>query len=563
MFGSKPLTLLLVALVLLIFPRDSCGLLQLLTKSRRGVTKHKSAAAASIVLRPCSSYITARKDSLICVLNKNHYYQRCCKTTTTTSLASSTSASGAVANRDDDDDDDDKLPSTVTPILLTVLALIISEGVALSTLPLHLQKLGATPVQVGMSTSAFSIAQMFMCPLIVGLSSKPTIGRRKTLSLCLVGAALSSTVIATSTTIPLLIFARFLAGGFAAAIPVAQAGVVDLVSPKQNTLALSRVSAASQTGLVIGPIASAIVQSILKGFGVSQRYLVRGVFCVSALFALLVAVLSIRGEEGENVSNDASKPSVTVEEQASSSNRKVDNEAGRGQDEDSKQQQQQDAKDAGLSSSSSSSSSYVQLLLRIICLAAGWSMTLSVAIYSLFASKFLNYGQSELSLTYSLGAATVIGTQMAIVPPLVKRIGVNMSCSVGLWILSLGLLGTCIVRHPLLLHGILYMLIRVGTGITDTSTATLVAKASHTKEERATNLGMIQSTRAGARIFTPILSGSLFTKSCSQTSFPGRLAGSLPYLLNAGLALILSPLPLVLKRMDNKEEGNGTKSKTD
>ena len=554
MFAAKPLTLL-VALVFLSSPRDSCGFLQ-----STGTTHHSSSSINKhdVALRSNLSSFTAKRNSPICVSIKSryHYY----KSTTTTPLAASSSS--AVANRlIDDNDSDDTLPSTVTPILLTVLALIISEGIALSTLPLHLHKLGASPLQVGMSTSAFSVAQMFMCPLIVALSSKPTIGRRKTLSLCLIGAALSSAVIAVSTTIPLLIFARFLAGGFAAAIPVAQAGVVDLVSPKQNTLALSRVSAASQTGLVIGPIASAVVQSILKGFGVSQRYLVRGVFCVSAMFALFVALLAIRGEEEENVSDDdaaIAKPSsvVATKEDVSSSNNSKNQE-----DEEYKQQQQPTTlatEASALPSSSPSSTRYVQLLLRIICLAAGWSMTLSVAIYSLYASKFLNYGQSELSFTYSLGAATVIGTQMFIVPPLAKQIGVNLSCSFGLWILSLGLLGTSIIRFPILLHGMLYMLIRVGTGITDTSTATLVAKASSTKEERANNLGMIQSTRAGARIFTPILSGSLFTKSCQQG---GRLAGSLPYLLNAVLALILSPLPLILKRIDKEEVGSGrTKS---
>ena len=126
--------------------------------------------------------------------------------------------SSSIASKEvEETTNDDKLPSTVTPILLTVLALIVSEGIALSTLPLHLQSLGATPLQVGLSTSAFSIAQMFMCPLIVALSSRR--GRRKTLSLCLAGAALSSIVIASSSSIIPIISARFVAGVFAAAIP--------------------------------------------------------------------------------------------------------------------------------------------------------------------------------------------------------------------------------------------------------------------------------------------------------------------------------------------------------
>jgi MFS family permease len=429
--------------------------------------------------------------------------------------------------------DNQKLPSTVTPILLTVLALIVSEGIALSTLPLHLQSLGASPVQVGMSTSAFSVAQMVMCPLIVALSSKPQVGRRKTLNLCLAGAAVSSLVIASSNTIPLLITARFVAGIFAAAIPVAQAGVVDLVPPSQNTLALSRVSAASQTGLVIGPIASAVVQSILKRLGISSNYLVRGVFLCSAAFALFVLGISSIATPSPSASSGEAE-SLGTEPQSTEKNT--------------------DSSTAAFSASSKSPP-YAQPILRIIALAAGWSLTLSVAIYSLFASRFLGYGQPELSLTYSAGAATVIATQMIIVPPLVQRAGEHLACTVGLLTLSLGLLGTSVVRSPLSAHVGFYLLIRAAQGITDTSTATLVAQASNSKVERATNLGMIQSTRAAARIFTPLLSGSLFMKSCHwNRGFPARLAGSLPYLVNAGLALALMPLPIVLKRMSSREE---------
>jgi MFS family permease len=423
---------------------------------------------------------------------------------------------------------DDKLPSTVTPILLTVLALIVSEGIAISTLPLHLQSMGATPVQVGLSTSAFSIAQMVMCPLIVGLSSRPSVGRRKTLSICLAGAALSSCVIASSSTIHLIIFARFLAGIFAASIPVAQAGVTDLVPPQQATLALSRVSAASQTGLVIGPIASAVVQGLLFRLGVPVKYLVRGVFVASAAFALFV--LSLRGDvsdapsvsNGEERTFEAELPNIAPNSNSS----------------------------LPLATEKSKNVEYAQPLLRIIALAAGWSLTLSVAIYSLFASRFLGYGQSQLSAVFSAGAATTIATQIFIVPRLVKSAGEHLSATLGLLLLTMGLVGTSLIR-VLPFHTMLYMLIRVGQGITDTSTATLVARASNGKEERARNLGMIQSTRAGARIFTPLVSGSLFSRSCLQ-QFP--TPGSLPYLINAGLALALTPLPLVLRRMEKKSK---------
>ena len=323
---------------------------------------------------------------------------------------------------------------------------------------------------------------------------------------------------------------------------MAQAGVTDLVAPSQATLALSRVSAASQTGLVIGPIASAVVQGLLKRFGIPDQFLVRGVFVASAAFALFV--LFLRG----NVS-DAVPSSLASEGVKSSPGKESQNQ------ESSENIQQQNAKPA---LSTSEYANFIQPTLRIIALAAGWSLTLCVAIYSLFASRFLGYGQSELSLIYSAGAATVIGTQIFIVPQLVKRLGEHLSCTIGLWALALGLSGLSTIRS-LPLHAIFYMLVRIGQGVTDTSTATLVAQASDGKEERANNLGMIQSTRAGARIFTPLLSGSLFMKSCQQTHLRFPKPGSLPYLANAALALALTPLPLLLKRMEGK--GNSTKDR--
>ena len=56
---------------------------------------------------------------------------------------------------------------------------------------------------------------------------------------------------------------------------------------------------------------------------------------------------------------------------------------------------------------------------------------------------------------------------------------------------------------------------RMGTGIADTSVATLVARSSSGSEERSQNLALIASTRAAARIVTPLVSGTLFARSCS------------------------------------------------
>jgi len=192
------------------------------------------------------------------------------------------------------DEDDDKLPPTVLPICLGVFVQMLGEGIAISSIPLHLKSFGATAVQVGLATSAFSVAQMVCCPLIVKLSSR--IGRTVVLRMCLAGATAASFVITLSPTINGVILGRFLAGIFAASVPVAQAGVTDLVAGSKSALALSRVASANQMGIVIGPAMSAVLAYLFGVCGLAAHLQMRAVFFVSGLFALAVcAYLSLVG----------------------------------------------------------------------------------------------------------------------------------------------------------------------------------------------------------------------------------------------------------------------------
>ena len=279
---------------------------------------------------------------------------------------------------------------------------------------------------------------------------------------------------------------------------------------------------------MIGPLASAFIQFFLISIGISSKHLVRGVFGASSAFAIIAVVVNFamdNDEKDKNVSFGSQSNMKTVAAQAQSK---------------------------------SITSFPIQSVLRLMAVLASWALTLSVSTYSMYSSRFLGYAQPQLSAAMSLGAGTTILTQIFIVPRLIQRAGVHVSDTLGLFILSMGLAGTAVFRlQPV--HSLFYLLIRLGTGIADTSTATLVAQYSNGREERGQNLGMIQSARAAARIFTPVISGSLFERSCNP-GFP--IPGSLPYLVNSALTFVLSPLPLLLKRLrlnENKNEASETK----
>jgi predicted MFS family arabinose efflux permease len=106
------------------------------------------------------------------------------------------------------------LPSTLLPITLSVFAQMLGEGIAISSLPLYMTNLGASPMQVGLATSCFSAAQMVCCPLLVSLSSR--VGRALVLRVCLIGATASSLLIAGSGSISGILLGRLFAGIFAA-----------------------------------------------------------------------------------------------------------------------------------------------------------------------------------------------------------------------------------------------------------------------------------------------------------------------------------------------------------
>ena len=365
-------------------------------------------------------------------------------------------------------DADAPLPRALLPVTLSVFAQMIGEGIAIATLPLHLTRLGAKPVEVALATSFFSVAQMVCCPLLVRRSGGAG-GRGQTLCLCLAGATLGNVGIAMSPSVAAIVVCRFLCGAFAASVPVAQAAATELVAPAQAPAALARVAASSQMAVVVGPSCAALLMSAFAAAGVPQAFRLRAVFLTASVFAAGVLGVLARSFQATAAKAQAiasqDEPALKVE-----------------------QKQVAPAKPApGILPGVSA-----QFALRSIALVVGWSLTLSVYCYGLFAPKFMGYDQPQLSATFSAGALTTIAAQV-LFPTLVRRIGPHLTSCFGLLTLSLGMASQSIVRSQPL-HSLFYLINRAGAGISDTSTATLVARTSPTPDARAKNLALIQST---------------------------------------------------------------------
>lgn len=464
------------------------------------------------------------------------------------------------------------LPPEITTITLGVFSQMLGEGIAMSSLAFYLTRLGAEPLMVGVAISCFSVTQMTFAPIMVRLSTR--LGCSFVLRMCLAGAAASSLLIALSGSLYGSLYGvvagRALAGVFAASVPVAQAGVTDLVPRDQAALGLSKVAAASQLGVVVGPAASAAFQTAFVAAGLPATQCLPAVFVLAAVFALgVLGQMSLLDRRHLGPAAVASGKGAGRRDEAprSSQQQEQAQEQGRAQQQERPQPppsppRTADAdravaaagKDGDGGGAAAAPPSLAQPLLRTLTITIGWTAVLSNSIYGLFAPRFLRFGQPQLSATYSTAAALMIATQLGF-PRLVRHTGEHRACALGIMAAGTGIGGLSLVRvQPW--HSLLYMANRVGAGIADTATAALVARASASREDRSRNLALLTSTRAAARIASPLLSSKLFALSCAGLAQDVVAPGSLPFVIAACFALALAPVPLWLRREEQRKSAS-------
>jgi multidrug resistance protein len=137
-------------------------------------------------------------------------------------------------------------------VFTTILIDFIGFSVLIPVLPLFADRLGATPLQIGLILSLYALAQLLFLPLWGWFSDR--VGRRPVLLFSLLGTAASFVLLAGAETIALVYLARILAGFFAASIGTAQAVVTDVTPPAERAGGMGVIGAAFGIGMVVGPM---------------------------------------------------------------------------------------------------------------------------------------------------------------------------------------------------------------------------------------------------------------------------------------------------------------------
>ena len=137
-------------------------------------------------------------------------------------------------------------------VFVTILIDFIGFSVLFPVLPLYADRLGATPLQVGLILTLYALAQLLFLPVWGWVSDR--VGRRPVILVSLLGTALSFLLLAGAQSVGTIYAARVLAGFFAASIGTAQAVVTDVTSPAERAGGMGVIGVAFGAGMVVGPM---------------------------------------------------------------------------------------------------------------------------------------------------------------------------------------------------------------------------------------------------------------------------------------------------------------------
>lgn len=157
-------------------------------------------------------------------------------------------------------------------LFLTVFIDLLGFGIVIPFLPLFAAQMHVHAAGIGLVLASYSLMQFLLAPVLGRLSDR--IGRRPIIMLGLLGSALGYLLYGFATTLAGLLLSRVVHGGCAATISTAQAYVADTTAPSKRAHAMGMIGAAFGLGFVLGPA----VGGLLGHYGLRVP-----VFCAAAL----------------------------------------------------------------------------------------------------------------------------------------------------------------------------------------------------------------------------------------------------------------------------------------
>ncbi len=171
-------------------------------------------------------------------------------------------------------------------IFLTVFIDLLGFGIAIPVLPaLAQENFQASPAVIGLLIACFSFFQMIFTPVLGRWSDRW--GRKPTIMLSLLGAAVSYVILGLANSVLLLFVSRALAGICAGSISSAQAYIADITTPQTRAKGMGMIGAAFSLGFVFGPALGGVLSHFyghaMPGFAAAALSFTASVLAVTML----------------------------------------------------------------------------------------------------------------------------------------------------------------------------------------------------------------------------------------------------------------------------------------
>lgn len=354
-------------------------------------------------------------------------------------------------------------------VFLTLFLDLVGFGLILPVLPFYAVTFGASPAVVAMLSTAYSVAQFVMAPVLGRTGDR--YGRRPVMLISIAGSCVAMLVLGFASSLAMVFVARFVTGMSSANISTAQAIVADRVSPEERAKYMGMMGAAIGLGFVFGPALGGLLWSAEAP---ARPFLVAaGLAAVNWMLAWRFLPETRRADVQARHGAEPGLPGPLAR--------------------------------------------FVQLFriadpnLRTLVLCYfvfNLAFSAMEATFALLMDARLGWGERETGALFTEIGFVIIVVQGVVVGRLVRRVGEKRTLVVGLAILAIGLATTGSVRAAAwIATG--SAAIAAGNGLVVPTLSALVSRASGAHEQ-GVKLGVAASAASLARIVGPLAAGLAF-----------------------------------------------------
>jgi MFS transporter, DHA1 family, tetracycline resistance protein len=383
-------------------------------------------------------------------------------------------------------------------VFLTILLDLIGFGMILPLLPFYAQELHASPFQIGLLFSSYSLTQLLFAPLLGRLSDR--VGRRPVLLASIAGGAASYLLFALAPNYGVLLLARSLSGLAAANYAIAQAYMADVSAPEERSKAMGLVGAAFGLGFVLGPALGGLLAHAGTWSGLGHRIVPLTAAALSTI-NLMIALFGLP----ESLSPELRRGAVA-----------------RG------------GSWLGLSDLRTVARGGPLRGLMVLFFLVMFCFSIMETTLALFCQERFGFGVRETSWLFVFVGVVLVVVQGGLLGRLVRRFGERSLILSGIVLMALGLVllpVTPKALHPALSHlGLLLLsllLLAVGQGMHNPSSLGLLSRLTDERSQGGT-IGLSRSFGALARTLGPAVGTWIF----------GAFGAGWPFWTAGGLMLV-------------------------